>query len=261
MKLKSKKLNKNVKLIAAIAVVLVMIIVLIVNLMTGEKGTTLDKKYTIEYIETLDPGIKHNIVLNKDGEIEVISYINNTIDEESSPITKKINYSNSNTKDLKKFILSYFDQKIDEVTINASSIHATKEQYLLESIVYECEGCYELETNDYQYRIHYVIDNDRYYIYLLDDNKIKVSYTEYNERYNISKMESYEVDFNKEINDEMVKVFKELFKDKKEKEQYVHSQQITEEQNIIILSVIRLDSNDYNQQYQEQGSNDTIVTE
>lgn len=261
MKLKSKKLNKNIKLIAAIAVVLVMIIVIIINLITGDKETRVEKKYTIEYIETLDPGIKHNIVLKESGEIEVVSYIKETVNDEASPLTNKIEFSKSNTKDLRKFILTYFDSKIDKVTINASSIHATQEQYLLESIVYNCEGCYELETNEYKYRIHYGIDNDKYYIYLLDDDTIKVSYTEYNERYNIVKMESYESDFNVEAKEEMIKTFKELFKDTKEKQKYVHPQQITEEQDKAILSTINLDSSQYDVQYQDKVSNETEVTE
>ena len=151
--MKSKKMKKkNIKLISAIVLVIIMIIVLILNLTTNGSYNE-SKDYTLEYIETLEPGIKHDIILKKDGSIEVSSIIKSVVDIEVEPVKKNIKFSEKNQKNLKKFIKSYFKDKKYEVTVNASDIHGQKEQYLLESIVYGCEGCYELETNSYKNRI------------------------------------------------------------------------------------------------------------
>lgn len=242
--MKSKKLNKkNIKLISAIILVVIMIVVLFANIFTNDDVDKLSQDYTIKYIETLNPGIKHDILLKKDGNIEISSIIKSNYLVEEDPIIKNINFSEKNTKNVKEFILSYFKNNKNDVTINASDIYETKEKYLLESIVYNCEKCFELEYNKYKNKIYYAIDNNIHHIYLLKDNTIKISTTFYNEQYNIINMESYDIVFSKKSNDEIVKLFKELFKDKKEKEQYINSYHITSEQKNILLAIINLNEN------------------
>lgn len=242
--MKSKKLNKkNIKLISAIALVIIMIIVLLFNILTNNNVDNLSKSYNLEYIETLYPGIKHDLILKKDGDIEVSSIIKSDVSVEVEPFITKIDFSEKNTINVKKFILSYFEDSMSEATVSGAAIHATKEQFLLESIVYNCEKCFELEYNKYENKIHYVLNKNRHYIYLLEDNKIMLATTSYDEKYNIMGLKSYEIDFSEKTNNDIVKLFEELFKDKKEKEQYVDSQLITKEQNDILLAIVNLNEN------------------
>lgn len=195
--------------------------------------------------------------MNRNSYLYDIKVEDNTLRVYSNKITlnnENINYSEINVKRFINFIKDNFDVEDNLLTINYDDLDDYEYLVISSLIDKSPEAEFEVNLERYKYCIYL---NNEYIIYLKDSGLIRVKKVQKSiDGFNIIKiLDSYEIKFSKDKNDELIEYILSLFKDYDHNEIYKNTISKNEEKylySIIYNQDDYLDRKDVNLLYKLQ---------
>lgn len=198
-------MNKKKIIIISMIILIVLLIGLGITFFLLNRNSNNKYKYIILYNDGNIPGNNYEIYINKDYSIKLIDQpgcstiecMEGTYYPEAE--TYELDFSETNKETLKTFLEDLFKEQ-ETNKLNIDDIYLTEyQENVISSITLKNEKWFQVNAENYKYLIQYENEEYGYYIYF-KENDIKVNKLEFNGDYEITNIESYNVEFSSENN-------------------------------------------------------------
>lgn len=237
-------MKKNKKIIILLIIVVVLLIGVGITFLLKTLNTDSKYRYIILYNDGNIPGDSYEIYVNKDYSIKLVNQPGcstvECIEGDKYPESKtyELNFNKENKELLKTFLEELFKGS-ESNKIDTSDLFLTDYQRnLINSITLRNEKWFQVNAENYNYLIEYEDEEYGYYIYFKGSSFIKVNKLTYNEDYEITNIESYEVKFSNE-NIELIEQLKDdIFSLNNTTRYYVVKDEVSRKELNIIKAIV-----------------------
>ena len=235
---------KKKKISLIIIVIFVIILLIGVGIFLITKKNNNDYKYIIFHNDNGIPGNNYEIYVNNDYSLKIIDKpacstvecLEGTYNPEAK--TYEINYNDTNKESLKVFLEELFKGRESNKLDTSDLFMSDYQMNLINSITLRNEKIFQLNAENYNYLIEYEDEEYGYYIYFKGSSFIKVNKLTYNEDYEITNIESYEVKFSNESNELIEQLKDDIFSLNNTTRYYVVKDEVSRKELNIIKAIV-----------------------
>ena len=197
-----------------------------------------DYKYVIIYNDGLIPGRNYEIYLKNDLSIKLFVQPGCSTKEcmDGTYYPEKEIYNVNFSKLAKEKINSFYNELFANSNSKKIELGNDLDDYkksVIESLILKDENKFLLNQEKYVNLLIYYMNNNEYYIYLKSDNSIFVN----RNNLDTKKIESFNVEFNRENQGKVINLFNDLFKNTS-LNKYVINENVLSDNDLILIKAI-----------------------